>query len=155
VPAAVEHQLGTLREELEQAIVGMSRRQSATLKLLERLGAELGDEHRRLETVQSLCQSVASAVEQQAAVGSRVAELVMETRSVMRSDVERLESAVHLEAVKGRQQDQARLAQVAAGVAEVVEREAALVSQRVASLSATVEGVRAAVHAQPLPVLDD
>lgn len=155
VPAAVEEQLGTLREELEQTIVGMARRQSATLKLLERLGAELGDEHRRLETVQSLCQSVAAAVEQQAAVGGRVAELVMETRSIMRSDVERLESTVHLEAVKGRQQDQARLAQVAAGVTEVVERETALVAQRVASLSAAVEGVRAAVHAQPLPVLDD
>ncbi|HEX2038638.1 MAG TPA: hypothetical protein VHF47_02780 [Acidimicrobiales bacterium] len=155
VPGAVEEQVGTLRDELEQTITGMSRRQSATLKLLERLGAELGDEHRRLETVQSLCQSVASAVEQQAAVGGRVAELVLETRSVMRSDVERLESTVHLEAVKGRQQDQARLAQLAAGVTEVVERETALVAQRVAALSAAVEGVRAAMHAQAIPALED
>jgi ABC-type transporter Mla subunit MlaD len=155
VPGRVEEQVGSLREDLEQVITGMSRRQSATLKLLERLGAELGDEHRRLETVQSLCQSVAAAVEQQAAVGGRVAELVLETRSVMRSDVERLESTVHLEAVKGRQQDQARLAQLAAGVTEVVERETALVAQRVAALSGVVEGVRAAVHTQAAPALED
>ena len=155
VPGAVEEQLGSLREDLEQTVTGLTRRQSATLKLLERLGAELGDEHRRLETVQSLCQSVASAVEQQAAVGGRVAELVLETRSVMRSDVERLESTVQLEAVKGRQQDQARLAQVAAGVTDVVEREAALVAQRVAALVGTVESVRAALHTQALPVLED
>lgn len=156
VPGAVQQQLGSLREDLEQTVTGLTRRQSATLKLLERLGAELGDEHRRLETVQSLCQSVASAVEQQAAVGGRVAELVLETRSVMRSDVERLESTVQLEAVKGRQQDQARLAQVAAGVTDVVEREAALVAQRVAALVGTVESVRAALHTQAtLPVLED
>ena len=156
VPGAVEEQLGSLREDLEQTVTGMTRRQAATLKLLERLGNELGDEHRRLETVQSLCQSVASAVEQQAAIGGRVAELVLETRSVMRSDVERLESTVHLEAVKGRQQDQARLAQVAAGVTDVVEREAALVAQRVAALVGTVESVRAALHSQAtLPALED
>lgn len=154
VPEAVEGQLGSLRDDLEQTVTALSRRQSATLKLLERLGAELGDEHRRLETVQGLCQSVASAVEQQAAVGGRVAELVLETRSVMRSDVERLESTVQLEAVKGRQQDQARLAQVAADVTDVVEREAALVAQRVAALAGTVESVRTALHSQAIPVLE-
>jgi hypothetical protein len=155
VPGAVDEHLSSLREELGQTVVGVGRRQSATLKLLERLGAELGDEHRRLETVQSLCQSVASAVEQQAAVGSRVAELVLETRSVMRSDVERLESTVHLEAVKGRQQDQARLAQVTTGITDVVERETALVAQRVAALASAVESVRTALHAQAVPALDE
>lgn len=155
VPGAVQEHLGSLREDVAQTVTGLIRRQSATLKLLERLGAELGDEHRRLETVQSLCQSVASAVEQQAAVGGRVAELVLETRSVMRSDVERLESTVQLEAVKGRQQDQARLAQVAAGVTDVVERETALVAQRVAALAGTVDSVRAALHSQAIPVLGD
>lgn len=120
---------------------------SASVQLLERLGTELGEEHRRLEAVLGLCQSVATAVEQQAAVGGRVAELVLETRTAMRSDVERVESAVQLEAVKSRQQDQARLTQVAAGVTEVVERETALVAQRVAALANTVDAVRAALHA--------
>lgn len=110
------------------------------------LAAAVNDEHRRLETVQSLCQAVVGAVEQQAAVGSRVAELVLETRSAMRSDVERLESGLHLDSVKRQQHDQARMAQVAAGVTEVVERETALVAQRVAALAATVEALRNALH---------
>jgi len=115
-------------------------------RLATDLTAALHDEHRRLETVQSLCQSVVGAVEQQAAVGSRVAELVLETRSAMRSDVERLESGLHLDSVKRQQHDQARMAQVAAGVTEVVERETALVAQRVAALAATVEALRNALH---------
>jgi hypothetical protein len=115
-------------------------------RLATDLTAALEDEHRRLEAVQSLCQSMVGAVEQQAAVGSRVAELVLETRSAMRSDVERLESGLHLDSVKRQQHDQARMAQVAAGVTEVVERETALVAQRVAALASTVEALRNALH---------
>jgi hypothetical protein len=137
--------LSAALDGFDQGLTGLTRRQSATLKLLEQLGAELGDEHRRLEAVQSLCQSVAAAVEQQAAVGSRVADLVLETRAAMRGDVERLESTVQLEAVKGRQQEQAQLVQAAAGVTEVVEREATLVAQRVAAVGAVVEAVRASL----------
>lgn len=143
--------LATAVDGFDQGVTAITRRQGATLKLLEQLGAELGDEHRRLEAVQSLCQSVAAAVEQQAAVGGRVAELVLETRAAMRGDVERLESTVQLETVKSRQQDQARLAQATAGVTEVVEREATLVAQRVAAVGAVVEAVRASL----LPSADE
>ena len=137
--------LAAALDGFDRSVTGLTRRQSATLKLLEQLGAELGDEHRRLEAVQSLCQSVAAAMEQQAAVGGRVADLVLETRSAMRADVERLESTVQSEAAKSRQLDQGRLAQVAAGLTEVVEREATLVAQRVAAVGAVAEAVRASM----------
>lgn len=143
---SLERLLAELRDDLAKEVGGLAKRQVGSLRLLERVTAALDDEQRRLEGVQSLCQSVAAAVEQQAAVGSRMAELVLETRSALRSDVERLESTVHLDNVKRQQQDQARLAQVAAGVSEVVERETALVAQRVAALATTVESLRNVIH---------
>ena len=143
---SLERLLGDLRDDLAKEVGGLAKRQVGSMRLLERVTAALDDEQRRLEGVQSLCQSVAAAVEQQAAVGSRMAELVLETRSAMRSDVERLESTVHLDNVKRQQHDHARLAQVAAGVSEVVERETALVAQRVAALASTVESLRNAFH---------
>lgn len=143
---SLERLLSDLRDDLAKEVGGLAKRQVGSMRLLERVTAALDDEQRRLEGVQSLCQSVAAAVEQQAAVGSRMAELVLETRSAMRSDVERLESTVHLDNVKRQQHDHARLAQVAAGVSEVVERETALVAQRVAALASTVESLRNAFH---------
>lgn len=143
---AAERAVAALREDLAQELGGLTKRQVSALRLLERVGAALDDEQRRLEGVQSLCQSVAGAVEQQAAVGSRVAELVVDTRSGLRGDLERLESTVQLEGAKRQQQDQARLAQMAAGVTEVVERETALVAQRVAGLGAAVESLRQALQ---------
>lgn len=142
--AALAHKLDTI--DVDQLATDLTDRQASATRLLEQVAAALNDEHRRLETVQSLCQSVVGAVEQQAAVGSRVAELVLETRSAMRSDVERLESGLHLDSVKRQQHDQARMAQVASGVTEVVERETALVAQRVVALAATVEALRNALH---------
>ena len=146
---SVERAVAGLREDLGQEVGGLAKRQTAALRLLERVAGALEDEQRRLEGVQSLCQSVAGAVEQQAAVGGRVAELVMDTRSALRSDVERLESTVQLEAAKRQQHDQARLAQMASGVTDVVEREAALVAQRVATLASAVESLRQAVRTTP------
>lgn len=143
---SLERLLTDLRDDLAKEVGGLAKRQVGSLRLLERVTAALDDEQRRLEGVQSLCQSVAAAVEQQAAVGSRMAELVLETRSAMRSDVERLESTVQLDNAKRRQHDHARLAQMAAGVSEVVERETALVGQRVAALASTVEALRNAFH---------
>lgn len=143
---SLERLLTDLRDDLAKEVGGLAKRQVGSLRLLERVTAALDDEQRRLEGVQSLCQSVAAAVEQQAAVGSRMAELVLETRSAMRSDVERLESTVQLDNAKRQQHDHARLAQMAAGVSEVVERETALVGQRVAALASTVEALRNAFH---------
>ncbi|MBW3669014.1 MAG: hypothetical protein KY443_07345 [Actinobacteria bacterium] len=143
---SLERLLTDLRDDLAKEVGGLTKRQVGSLRLLERVSAALDDEQRRLEGVQSLCQSVAAAVEQQAAVGSRMAELVLETRSAMRSDVERLESTVQLDNAKRQQHDHARLAQMAAGVSEVVERETALVGQRVAALASTVESLRNAFH---------
>ncbi|HEX9970212.1 MAG TPA: hypothetical protein VGB03_08740, partial [Acidimicrobiales bacterium] len=143
---AAERLMAELRDDLAQEVGTLAKRQVGALRLLEKVTASLDDEQRRLEGVQSLCQSVAGAVEQQAAVGSRVAELVLETRAAMRDDVERLESTLHLDTVKRQQHDQARLASVASGVAEVVERETALVAQRVAALASTVESLRNSLH---------
>jgi hypothetical protein len=146
---SVERAVAALRDELAQDVGSLAKRQGSAVRLLERVTAALDDEHRRLEGVHALCQSVAGAVEQQAAVGSRVAELVVETRSALRGEVERLESTVQLDAAKRQQHDQARLAQLAAGVTEVVERETALVTQRVVGLAAAVESLRQSLYAHP------
>jgi hypothetical protein len=137
-----------VRRDLEEGVVAITTRQAATRKSLERVTAWLADEQRRLESIQQLCQAVATSSEQSGAIGNRVAELVLEARSQMRGDVERLESAVQLAGVKQQQADQARLSQATAGVTEVVERETAILAQRVSALAGAVESVRATLQHQ-------
>lgn len=137
-----------VRRDMEEGVVAITTRQAATRKSLERVTAWLADEQRRLESIQQLCQAVATSSEQSGAIGNRVAELVLEARSQMRGDVERLESAVQLAGVKQQQADSARLAQATAGVTEVVERETALLAQRVSALAAAIDSVRAALQHQ-------
>lgn len=147
-----------VRRDLEEGVVAITTRQATTRKSLERVTSWLAEEQRRLESIQQLCQAVATSSEQSGAIGNRVAELVLEARSQMRGDVERLESAVQLAGVKQQQADHARLSQATAGVTEVIERETALLAQRVSALAGSIESIRSALQHQddgfraPVPI---
>jgi hypothetical protein len=98
-----------------------------------------------VDLARSLGALVTQQGDQQSAGANRLAELVAQTRAAARSDLERLESTLHLEVLKQHQQDQGRLAQSVAGVSEVVEREANVLAQRVAALATEVDGLRLAL----------
>ena len=144
--ASMSQSLETVRSYLGEGLVHVSRRQAGTGKAMESAAAALASMERQLNGVAGLCQSLASGMEQHTGAASRVADLVLETRSALRGDLERLESTVHLEALKLHQQDQARLAGAASATTEVVERETALLGQRLSAVASAVETVRTVLH---------
>jgi ParB family transcriptional regulator, chromosome partitioning protein len=109
---------------------------------LDQIGSALDATRRQLGEVVETGRTVVSAVDQQQAMGNRLAELVTQVRAATRSDIERVESSIHLEVLKQHQQDQARLTQAVAGVSEVVEREAGVIAQRVGALASEVDAIR-------------
>lgn len=109
---------------------------------LDQIGAAVDVTRRQLGEVGEVTRSVAGGMEQQHAMGNRLAELVTQVRAATRSDIERVESSIHLEVLKQHQQDQARLTQAVAGVSEVVEREAGVIAQRVSALASEVDAIR-------------
>ena len=109
---------------------------------LDQIGSALDATRRQLGEVVETGRTVVSAVDQQQAMGNRLAELVTQVRAATRSDIERVESSIHLEVLKQHQQDQARLTQAVAGVSEVVEREAGVIAQRVSALATEVDAIR-------------
>jgi ABC-type transporter Mla subunit MlaD len=143
----VDGGLERMRSSVGEGLVGVGRRSSAVMKQLERVAAMLEDDRRGLESLQALAQTLAAATEQSGAMSGRVADLVLESRSAMRGDIERLESSVHLENVKQQQQAQAHLAQAVATIGDVVERESVVLSQRVSAVTAAVETIRTVLHA--------
>lgn len=144
---SVDGGLERLRSSVGEGLVGIGRRTAASMKQLDRILALMEDDRRGIEGLQALCQSLASATEQSGSLGGRVADLVLESRSAMRGDIERLESSVHLENVKQQQQSQAHLAQAVATIGDVVERESVVLSQRMAAVTAAVETIRTVLHA--------
>jgi hypothetical protein len=147
VTATVDTGLERLRSSVGEGLQSVGRRGAAASKHLERVLAMLEDDRRGIEALHGLSQSLSSSLEQSTAMSGRVAELVLESRSAMRGDVERLESAVHLENVKQQQQAQAHLAQAVATIGDVVERESVVLSQRVSAVTAAVETIRTVLHA--------
>ena len=137
-----------LAASMETGVNSIGRRQAAVYKMVERVVAGMEDEQRGMEVLQRLAQSLGSTVEQGTSMGGRVADLVLESRTALRADVERLESAVHLEAVKQQQQAQAHLSQAVATIGDVVERESAMLAQRVSAMTAAVETIRTVLHTQ-------
>ena len=109
---------------------------------LDQIGTAIDLTRRQLGEVAELTRTVATSVDQQQAMGNRLAELVTQVRAATRSDIERVESSIHLEVLKQHQQDQARLTQAVAGVSEVVEREAGVIAQRVSALATEVDAIR-------------
>lgn len=150
--ASVMQQLRSSVEELaasmETGVNSIGRRQAAVYKMVERVIAGMEDEQRGMEGLHRLAQSLSGALEQGSSMGGRVADLVLESRSALRADVERLESAIHLEAVKQQQQSQAHLSQAVATVGDVVERESSMLAQRVSAMTAAVETIRTVLHTQ-------
>lgn len=144
---SIGRSLEAVRSYLGEGLMHVSRRQAGTGKAMESATAALQSMERQLNNLAGLCQSLASGVEQQSGASGRVADLVLETRAALRSDVDRLEATVHLEALKLHQQDQARLSGAASATSEVVEREAGLLAQRVSAVAAAVESVRTVLHA--------
>ncbi|HUP69289.1 MAG TPA: hypothetical protein VM142_05675 [Acidimicrobiales bacterium] len=144
--ASMAASLEAVRSYLGEGLMHVSRRQAGAGKAMESAAAALQSMERQLNGLAGLCQSLASGAEQQTGASARVADLVLETRSALRSDVDRLEATVHLESLKLHQQDQARLAGAASATTEVVEREAALLAQRVSAVAAAVESVRSVLH---------
>lgn len=144
--ASIGRSLEGVRSYLGEGLVHVSRRQAGTGKAMESAAAALQSMERQINGLAGLCQSLASGAEQQTGASARVADLVLETRAALRSDLDRLEATVHLESLKLHQQDQARLAGAASATTEVVEREAALLAQRVSAVAAAVEGVRGVLH---------
>lgn len=163
--SSIAGSLEAVRSYLGEGLMHVSRRQAGTGKAMESAAAALQSMERQLNGLAGLCQSLASGAEQQSGASARVADLVLETRAALRSDVDRLEATVHLESLKLHQQDQARLAGAASATTEVVEREAALLAQRVSAVAAAVESVRSVLHthvedasrgvAAPLALLKD
>lgn len=144
--SSIGRSLEAVRSYLGEGLMHVSRRQAGTGKAMESAAAALQSMERQLNGLAGLCQSLASGVEQQTGASARVADLVLETRAALRSDVDRLEATVHLESLKLHQQDQARLAGAASATTEVVEREAALLAQRVSAVAAAVESVRSVLY---------
>lgn len=144
--SSIGKSLEAVRSYLGDGLMHVSRRQAGTGKAMESAAAALQSMERQLNGLAGLCQSLASGAEQQNGASARVADLVLETRAALRSDVDRLEATVHLESLKLHQQDQARLAGAASATTEVVEREAALLAQRVSAVAAAVESVRSVLY---------
>ncbi|MEO7837513.1 MAG: hypothetical protein ABIS21_07720 [Acidimicrobiales bacterium] len=144
--SSIGRALEAARSYLGEGLMHVSRRQAGTGRAIETATAALQSMERQLNGLAGLCQSLASGVEQQTGTSARVADLVLETRSALRSDVERLEATVYLEALKLHQQDQARLAGAASTTTEVMEREAAVLAQRISAVAAAVETVRSVLH---------
>ncbi len=145
--SSIGRSLEGVRSYLGDGLKHVSRRQAGTGRAMESAAAALQSMERQLNDLAGLCQSLASGVEQHTGASARVADLVLETRSSLRSDVDRLEATVHLEALKLHQQDQARLAGTASTTTEVVEREAAVLAQRISAVAAAVDSVRTVLHA--------
>ncbi|HEV7886584.1 MAG TPA: hypothetical protein VGO92_03430 [Acidimicrobiales bacterium] len=127
---------------LVAAFTDMRDGQGIVPQRLDQIGAAVQAGRQAMAEVGEIARAVAGAVEQQGAMGSRLAELVTQVRAATRSDIERMESTIHLEVLKQHQQDQARLTQAVAGVSEVVEREAAVIHQRVSALANEVDAIR-------------
>ena len=142
----VDGSLERMRSSVGEGLVGVGRRSASAVKLSERLVTMVEDERRGIEAIHALCQSLAGAVEHSGALTGRVADIVLESRSAMRGDAERVETAVHLETIKQYQQNQAQLAQAVAAIGDVVERESAVLSQRLSAVTATVETIRTVLH---------
>lgn len=130
-------------EGLAAAVVDLRDGQGVVPQRLDQIGSAVQSSRQQLGEVGELTRSVAVAVDQQQAMGNRLAELVNQVRAATRSDIERVESSIHLEVLKQHQQDQARLTQAVAGVSDVVEREAAVIAQRVSALAGEVDAIRA------------
>jgi chromosome segregation ATPase len=144
------------QDQISKAVVDLRDGQTALPVRLEEIADGVVTGRRQLAEVTELARSMGVAVghqqdqhEQQGAAANRLAELVAQSRAAARSDIERLESTLHLEILKQHQQDQARLTQAVAGVSEVVEREAGVLHQRVAALAAEVDGLRVELVARP------
>jgi hypothetical protein len=143
--AALDRAVQAMRasqEGLAAAFIDLRDGNGVVPQRLDQIGAAVQAGRRQLVEVGDLTRGVAGAVEQQQAMGARLAELVSQVRAATRSDIERVESSIHLEVLKQHQQDQARLTQAVAGVSEVVEREAAVIHQRVSALAAEVDAMR-------------
>jgi hypothetical protein len=138
--------LEKLRASTGEGLAQLGRRQAGGLKTLEHLVSLMEREQESLESLHALCQSFGGSMEQGGAMGGRVADLVLETRAALRGDMERLEAAVHLEAVKQQQQGQVHLSKAVATIDDVVERESMMVAQRVAAVAAAVETIRGVLH---------
>jgi ABC-type transporter Mla subunit MlaD len=132
----------TSQDGLGAAFVDLRDTQTIVPQRLDQIGSVVHAGRQQMAEVGELTRTVAAAVEQQQAMSSRLAELVTQVRAATRSDIERVESSIHLEVLKQHQQDQARLTQAVAGVSEVVEREAAVIHQRVAALANEVDAIR-------------
>lgn len=143
--AALDRAVQAMRSSqdgLAAAFVDLRDGNGVVPQRLDQIGAALDITRRQLGEVGELTRGVHGAVEQQQAMGTRLAELVTQVRAATRSDIERVESSIHLEVLKQHQQDQARLTQAVAGVSEVVEREAAVLAQRVSALATEVDAIR-------------
>lgn len=136
-------------EGLAAAVVDLRDGQGVVPQRLDQIGSAVQSSRQQIGEVGELTRSVAVAVEQQQAMGNRLAELVNQVRAATRSDIERVESSIHLEVLKQHQQDQARLTQAVAGVSDVVEREAAVIAQRVSALAGEVDAIRAELVSLP------
>src|SRR5439155_7717846 len=107
----VDGSLERMRSSVGEGLVGVGRRSASAVKLSERLVTMVEDERRGIEAIHALCQSLAGADEHSGALTGRVGDIVLESRSAMRGDAERVETAVNLETIKQYQQNQAQLAQ--------------------------------------------
>ena len=132
----------TSHDGLVAAFVDLRDGNGVVPQRLDQIAASLDSTRRQLGEVVETSRSVAGTVDQQQAMGNRLAELITQVRAATRSDIERVESSIHLEVLKQHQQDQARLTQAVAGVSEVVEREAGVIAQRVSALGNEVDAIR-------------
>jgi uncharacterized phage infection (PIP) family protein YhgE len=115
--AALDRSVQAMRatqDGLTSTVIELRDDHGAVPQRLDHLGEAVQSGRKEIDEVGELTRAVAAAVEQQHAMGARLAELVGQVRSATRSDIERVESSIHLEVLKQHQQDQARLAQAVA-----------------------------------------
>jgi uncharacterized phage infection (PIP) family protein YhgE len=142
--ASLDRAVQTMRTSQEGMVAAfLELRDGSTVlpQRLEQIATALDASRRQLVEMGESTRTVAGAMAEQQSMGNRLAELVTQVRAATRSDIERVESSIHLEVLKQHQQDQARLTQAVAGVSEVVEREAAVIAQRVSALASEVDAI--------------
>ncbi|HZQ28466.1 MAG TPA: hypothetical protein VFA94_12275 [Acidimicrobiales bacterium] len=135
----------TERQELLGALAGLLQSHQTDLDtVLRRLTTVVEGQQGDVSGVHDALRRLSDVAERNGAVSSQVAELLLESRAAVRSEIDRLDQAL--------QQVTAELAAVAAAasapaddggrLADIVHRESEMLTQRVASLSVAVENLR-------------
>jgi chromosome segregation ATPase len=135
----------TERQELLGALAGLLQSHQSDLDaVLQRLTSVVEGQQGDVSGVRDTLRHLSDVAERNGAVSSQVAELLLESRAAVRSEIDRLDEALHHV-----RSEVAAVAVAAATpsddggrLADIVHRESEMLTQRVASLSVAVDNLR-------------